>query len=308
MKIFSLRTARACRLIAAALAIAAGLGADAAEPVAAPKRLTTVVSVDGIYSPDGRKIAFASNRLGNDPETLAVWLMDADGKNPHPLTAGKVNDEMPAISPDGRRLAFMSNRDGNLEIYVMNLDGSDTVRLTNHPANDIHPQWTPDGTEVIFNSSRDTKEPNGAEVFEIYAVKPDGTGFRQITHDGAVSTYAAMSPDGQKIVYRKLTAGNSEVFVCNADGSGEANLTNGPAFDGWPAWSPDSKRIVFASNRGSPADVYEIFVMNSDGSNPMALTDLKARSTAPVFSPDGRTILFTRGGKGFAELFTIPAP
>ena len=60
---------------------------------------------------------------------------------------------------------------------------------------------------------------------------------------GGVNTYPVWSPDGKKLVFRRMIGEtNSEVFVANADGSDARNLTNDPAFDGWPAWSPDGRR------------------------------------------------------------------
>ena len=282
--------------------------AEAPAPLPVAKRLTTVVSVDGVFSPDGSRIYFASNRAGNNPEFLDIWAMNSDGSDVRRLTQDPANDEMPAVSPDGSRIAFRSDRTGNAEIFVMNSDGSDPRQLTHDAGYDIHPSWTPDGSEIVFNSTRDSKNKEEPEVFEIYAVRPDGSGLRRITTDGAVSTFASVSPDGKRLVYRKIVAGNSEIFVANRDGTGQVNLTRHEAFDGWPAWSPDGKQIVFASNRAGAPEVYEIYLMNSDGSNVRPLSDFRVRSTAPVFSPDGKSIVFTRSGKGFAEMFTVPVP
>lgn len=67
-------------------------------------------------SPDGRKIAFASDR------EFEVYVMNADGSGQVRLTRKPAN-AFPAWSPDGRRMAFVSDRDSNLEIYIMNADG-----------------------------------------------------------------------------------------------------------------------------------------------------------------------------------------
>ena len=73
------------------------------------------------WSPDGRRIAFTSERDGN-PE---IYVMNADGSGVTRLTYNDARDldSFPAWSPDGRRIAFHSNRDGNFEIYVMNASG-----------------------------------------------------------------------------------------------------------------------------------------------------------------------------------------
>ncbi len=69
------------------------------------------------WSPDGRRIAFDSDRDGN----FEVYAMNADGSGVTRLTVRDAHDVGPAWSPDGRRIAFHSNReDGNWDIYVMN--------------------------------------------------------------------------------------------------------------------------------------------------------------------------------------------
>ena len=64
-------------------------------------------------------VAFCSDQDGD----FEIWVMNADGSNPHQLTNNAAMDLSPSWSPDGNRIAFVSDRDGNDEIYVMNADG-----------------------------------------------------------------------------------------------------------------------------------------------------------------------------------------
>lgn len=270
-----------------------------------PKRLTIAANVDGVYSPDGSWIAFASSRDSNDTDALDIYRMDAQGHNVQRLTSDAANDEMPAISPDGRRIAFMSARTGDPEIHLMSADGKNVQRLTRDPGWDIHPRWSPDGRRVLFNSTRDSSNKDKPEVFELYEVGVDGSGLRRLTSDKVISTYASWSPDGAKVVFRRVQQGNSDVFVMNADGSAQTNLTNHAASDGWPIWSADGQRIAFASNRGGKENVFEIYVMKPDGGAIAQVTSLGFRSTAPEFTRDGHSILFSRSGGGFADLYRV---
>jgi len=90
-----------------------------------------------VFSPDGKSIAFTSERTG-DKE---IYVMSTDGSGQTRLTNNPADDEQPAFSPDGRKIAFVSNRDGNNEIYVMNSDGSGQKRLTHNTADDTSPHW-----------------------------------------------------------------------------------------------------------------------------------------------------------------------
>ena len=95
------------------------------------------------WSPDGKWIAFASDRKG-DFVNYEIYVMDADGGNLQRLTNNRVNDRSPSWSPDGERIVFVSNPDGkheNYEIYVMDNDGGNQQNLTNNPHRDSQPEW-----------------------------------------------------------------------------------------------------------------------------------------------------------------------
>jgi Tol biopolymer transport system component len=92
-----------------------------------------------VWSPDGKKIVFASGRDGN----WEIYVMNADGSNQTRLTNHPDVDMQPAWSYDGKQIAFVSTRDGNQEIYVINADGSNLLRLTNNDTTDSDPVWMP---------------------------------------------------------------------------------------------------------------------------------------------------------------------
>ena len=95
---------------------------------------------DPVWSPDGKRIAFASDRKG-DLVNFEIYVMDADGGNQRRLTENRVYDWSPSWSRDGERIAFMSKRDGNSEIYVMGANGGNQQNLTNNPHSDASPAW-----------------------------------------------------------------------------------------------------------------------------------------------------------------------
>jgi Tol biopolymer transport system component len=264
------------------------------------KRITGVNDSYPVLSPDGKILLFQSDRSGD----VELWSMGIDGTGLKKLTGSKGYDGNPSWSPDGKNIAFASARAGDLDIYIMSADGSGPTRLTSTKGNDGHPHWYPDGSRIIFNSARTSDTASEKDIDEIFSMKSDGSDVRQLTDLKSVSTYASVSPDGMKIVFRGSTSTpafawdmsstpkslNSEIFVMDIDGKNVVNISNSASFDGWPYWSPDSRKVVFASNRSGKPNSGQLYVCSADGSELQQLTDLPGAVAQPYWSPDGNSI------------------
>jgi TolB protein len=105
------------------------------------------------WAPDGERIAFVKRDLGGVANRGRIYIMDADGANPHPLTTSA--SYSPSWSPDGRRLAFEAEDPdgGDYEIFTARADGSHLVKRTGDENNERDPAWTKDGKGLIYSSN-----------------------------------------------------------------------------------------------------------------------------------------------------------
>ena len=192
-------------------------------------RLTSEAGADinPAWSPDGRKIAFASDRGGN----REIYVMNADGTEPVRLTNNAAPDYSPAYSPNGQRIAFVSQRDGNAEIYVMDVDGTNVSRLTNNSLPDVDPAFSPDGRQIAFSR-------NGVGI---YLMNADGSTETRLTTSGS-DAQPAWSPDGKAIA---LLRDGTAIWLMNADGTQSRQFLDWNYSRANPAWSPDGRTIAF---------------------------------------------------------------
>ena len=170
------------------------------------------------------------------------------------------------------------------------------------------PVWSPDGRWIAFVDSRHVPKSHPCRdnddiacPYEVYVVRPDGTGERRLTPPASGTTSPVWSPDGNKLVVSK----SASLYLINFDGSGFRRLIKTGQGASFASWSPDGFRVAYSADP-------DIFI-----------TDLQGRTTqitskaigigpaeAPQWSPDGRWIAFGACkpfGKGFADLYVISA-
>ncbi|WP_408898507.1 putative Ig domain-containing protein [Nocardioides sp. R1-1] len=209
------------------------------------------ISWQPTWSPDGTRIAFASERDGDSE----IYVMNADGTGQTRLTDTPSVDYYPSWSPDGTKIAFASGRDfwASNDIYVMNADGTGQTRLTTNSSLDDMPSWSPDGTKIAFINDRTGNN-------QIYVMNADGTGQTRLTTDEFVNTFPTWSPDGSKIAYARSAIGGHWIVSMNADGTGQADLNSSGSAS--RSWAPSWQALPPASSDGT--DPAESAVRTSD--------------------------------------------
>lgn len=210
------------------------------------------------WSPDGRKIAFQSNREG--PQNL--FVMDPDGGHVRRLSTNPNGDLTPAWSPDGERIVFSRYApSGEADILVMNADGSNVVPLTHREALNYDPAWSPDGRHIAFTSSRATQQG-----FRPFVMNADGSNVRMLTNTdnkfGCV--LPAWSPDGTRLAYSDAVNGSIEIFLHDLATESVRQLTTVGGVNSASAWSPDGRRLAFQNYANNRCRLY---VMDAEGAN-----------------------------------------
>jgi Tol biopolymer transport system component len=210
------------------------------------------------WSPDGKQIAFVSDRDGNrDLYIMNVGCRDfftpCDG-HIRRLTDDAGGEFDPAWSPDGQQIAYVSEMLG-YEIMVVAAGGGIPQQLTHNPGLDANPAWSPDGQNIAFSSDRDTTWET-----DLYVMEADGGNVRRVLdnpdHNDALPVW---SPDGRRLLYVTGNQAYRQVALLDLDSGRSTPLLDQQGDDDMPAWSPRGESLVLVSFReGYNGELYTL--------------------------------------------------
>jgi Tol biopolymer transport system component len=258
----------------------------------APVVMTTRVESRGSWAPDGKSIAFNSDRLGE----MNIWLRNLTDSTERQLTHGPGGDYQPNWSPDGRTLAFFSARSGNADIWAVTVTDGKLIQLTHDRETDTNPFYSPDGKQIAFVSDRDGRA-------EIWVIGADGASPRRVTSIGVGGHFLRWTPDGQSIVFRAETGAQIQIYRASLrDGA----LTRLPDVASGAHMSFSPSRSFILDVKGHKA--LWIFPVNGrPGQQIFAFPNPEIRIDYPTWSPDGRWVLFDRAAPKGGDLWLSEA-
>ncbi len=259
------------------------------EVTATPRR-----DYNAAYSPDGKRIAFQSDRSGR----TELWLCESDGSNPVKLTS--LHAGAPQWSPDGEWIAFYARTpEGILALYRIRASGGAPQRLTPPGSPADNPSWSADGKWIYFQSDRSGQ-------VQIWKMPSGGGEAVQVTR--AFGSIPRASPDGRFVYFAGPAGPGSRIAT------GSTALLEGEAISGglWriPVLGGKEEKILdsvwdfdYAPVREG---VYFTQTPGEDGRFFLKFYDLATKKIRPVaefdgppgwvisVSPDQRSILYSR--------------
>ncbi len=261
-----------------------------------PLLVSSMLDASPQFSPDGRRIAFAS---GRGVDRIAIWLANADGSGLVQLTRGpETYHGSPRWSPDGRSIAFDARgKDGRWNIKVMDSSGGEARQLTSGDFTSTAPSWSQDGKSIYFASDRTGR-------FEVWRVAAEGGPAQRVTYDGGY--VAQESVDARTLYYTKT-----------------GDLTGGPLFarsvNGASNGATEKQLLDSVIGRALAVFADGIYYLASTGPQKQEIRCYefatgRSRAVSPIegelgvgfsVSPDRKTFLFMRLASPGSDLMLI---
>jgi TolB protein len=270
-----------------------------------------------VISPDGTKVAFASDRTGN----WDIFVMPISGGRAVQITSDATDDVHPSWSPDGKQLVFSRHgqTSGRWEMWVTEV-ANPTV--SNFIGYGVLPRWCPvtatgqnGADKILFQVGRE----RGRRSFSLWTVDISNGSTSNVTEiatsSGTALINPSWSPDGRWIVYSEVPVAevNEEsrpawgtLWMISGEGEGKVRLTDGTGLALSPVWGANN-RLFFVSDRSGTDNIWSLDLAPAVRSAQAAMTTSQpvasaARATTPA------TTASTTKPKAATPAHTQPAP
>jgi Tol biopolymer transport system component len=265
------------------------LAPDGAEPAGPEEELSSGRVIDRYpaYAPDGRRIAFASNRLGAEQ----LWILDlATRKSERVDLPGRdLGVNLPAWAPDGRHLVLTRFlQSGMQSVWITASDGSEARELLPAAPGLQARTFSPEGRDLVYVA----RVGNVPQVFRVDVASRRS---RQLTSSPGDKFVPVWSPDGKWIAFCSNATRSMQLWRISADGGPEKMLTDGFERTFHPFYSPDGRWIYIQPSHRN------IYRLPAEGGPLQQVTKFPESGLfleEPTLSPDGRWLAYARSSGG----------
>lgn len=291
------------------------------------------------WSPDGKQIAFQSNRDGH----WDLWSIAAEGGTPRRLTNDPEFDYQPSWSPDGKWIVYGHGKIPDFNLRVINVSGGEPIDLTSDKYSYIlRPTFTPDTKFILYSlhngqttniwkipfsadSPRDRKTPqrvttgesdhinlnllgnkiaytSAGTTADIFELTRATKAIRQVSFETSSEEFPDLSPDGKTLIVHSDRGGRQALWTMDLNGNILAQITSGEEIANSPRYSPDGSRIAYQI--GSDIRASRVVVQQIGNAS---LTEIVKDGENPSWSPDGKRIALARvtGSKGTIWVYSL---
>jgi Tol biopolymer transport system component len=295
---------RVLYLALAMVLLTAHASAIAASPI---RQLTssTATNVRPSWSPDGKSIAFQSNRDG----PYHIYVMTTDGSNLRQLTSGDNDDRHPSWSPDGKTIAVDTGSEIKREIALIDVASKSRTQVTRLGMTAQFPSFSPDGTTIAFFLYN-------LGSMDLWTVRRDGGNATAATKQLATEannqcTFAChsarWSPDGSRIAFSD--GDNARVVLMASLTSGGAATPISPVGEKshFPVFLADG-RLVYVTETVTAIQSYtDLWLVDpNNASSPRVELAQNVQAQGPFeFNKDGTELLFFSPRTGNFEIYSV---
>jgi eukaryotic-like serine/threonine-protein kinase len=246
---------------------------------------------DPRVSPDGRRIAFTSNRSG----AYEIWVCERDGSNPRPVTSHRTFAGSTAWSPDGSTLAYDAALNGPTQVWLVNVNGGPSRTLMNPPLPGFIPNWSADGAWIYFVG----------KGLQIWKARPTGGSAVQVTRQGGFEGFETF--DG-KYFYFVRKVDSTGIWRVPVAGGEEELLPELASVRPFRSWDMAKDGIYFAEARPKP--ILKFYRFRDRKTLPVADLPMPPRQSERGLSvsPDGSLILYVQIDSIRSEILMAQTP